>query len=250
MQRRSFVIMAAVVTGLVFGVIVSPSVRGTIASAQTQPPATQPQSKFESLRTLFLDKLAAALNIQRPALDAAITSAGTSTLDSAVQQGTLTQEQADAIKPRLQAGDIAPLFGGPGRGFGHRGPELAGVGHPLGVAMLDAAAKTLNLTTDELITQLRSGQTLAQLAQAHNTTEQAVKDAALAAAKTQLDAAVKAGTVTQAQADAIYARLQQEGLKLGFPGGERGRGRHGMPRGDDAPSQPAAPQAPSSDSGL
>lgn len=244
MQRRSFVIMAAVVTGLVLGVIVSPSVRGTIASAQTQPPATQPQSKFDGLRSLFLDKLAAALNIQRAALDAAITSAGTSTLDSAVQQGTLTQEQADAIKPRLQSGDVGPLFGG--RGFGHRGPEVAGVRQ----TMLDAAAKTLNLTTDELIAQLRSGQTLAQLAQAHNTTEQAVKDAVLAAAKTQLDAAVKAGTVTQAQADAIYARLQQDGLKLGFPGGGRGHGRHGMPRGDNAPSQPATPQAPSSDSGL
>ncbi len=236
MQRRSFVIMAAVMTGLVLGVIFGPAVRGSIANAQTQPPAGQPQSKFDSLRSLFLDKLAAALNIQRPALDSAITSAGTSTLDEAVQQGTLTQEQADAIKPRLQSGDLGPFLGGhgPGRGFGQRRPPQAGIGPALTEAMLDAAAKTLNITRDELITQLRNGQTLAQLAQAHNTTEQAVKDAALAAAKTQLDAAVKAGTMTQERADTIYARLQQEGLKFGMPGRERGRhGPWGNPRGDD-----------------
>lgn len=247
MQRRSFAIMAAVITGLVLGVIVSPAVRGSIASAQTQPPTTQQQSKFDSLRSSFLDKLAAALNIQRPALDAAITSAGTSTLDSAVQQGTLTQEQADAIKPRLQSGDLAPLFGGRGGGGrGQRGPELVGVRQ----AMLDAAAKALNITTDELTTQLRSGQTLAQLAQAHTTTEQAVKDAALAAAKTKLDQAVTAGTITQAQADAFYARLQQEGLKIGRTNGDGGRGRRGGQRGNEAPAQPATPQTPSSDTGI
>jgi hypothetical protein len=244
MQRRSFVIAAAMVTGLVLGIIFGPTVRGTIASAQTQPPVTQPQSKFDSLRNVFLDKLAAALNIQRPALDSAITTAGNDTLDEAVQQGTLTQEQADAIKPRIQSGDVGPLFGG--RGHGH-GPgrsvrELFGVRQ----AMIDAAAKALGLTTDELRTQMRSGQTLAQLAQAHNTTEQAVKDVALVAAKAQLDLAVTTGTLTQEQADAIYARLQQEGLELG---GHRGGWRGGR-EWPNAPKTPATPQAPSTAPGV
>jgi len=106
-------------------------------------------------------------------------------------------------------------------------------------AMVDAAASTLGITADELKTQLRSGQTLAQLAQANATTEQAVVNAALAAAKTRLDAAVTAGTLTQAQADGAYTQLQQRGAQLFVPHG-RGRGNRG------APTQPTAtPEATS-----
>lgn len=244
MQRKSFVIMAALVLGLALGVAFRPALVGVSASAQTPSPTpsaapsqTQPKATGTSLREEFLNQLASALGIQRAALDSAITSAGNSTADAAVQQGTLTQAQADALKQRVQAGDVGSLFGGRGggRGFGG-GPQLAGVQQ----AMLDAAAKALNLTTDELKTQLRSGQTLAQLAQANNTTEQAVTNAALAAAKTQLDQAVANGTLTQAQADAAYAEIQQRGLMLKGPGGH-GRGGRG-PRG--TPTNPATPASP------
>ena len=243
MQRRSFVITAAVVVGLALGIVFGPSLRGPSASAQAQPPTQTPAaSPGDTLRNLFLDRLAAALNIQRSALDSAITSAGTSTADAAVQQGTLTQAQADALKARIQAGDLGALWHGHGGRLG--GPHLPGVKQ----AMLDAAARTLNITTDELTTQLRSGQTLAQLAQAHGTTEQAVTDAALAAARTQLDQAVANGTLTQAQADAIYADLQQKGSQLlnrAGRGHHRGRGWPGAPATPDAPT---APQAPTSTS--
>ncbi len=231
MQRRSFIITAAVVAGLALGIIFGPTAGSSTVSAQTQPPAaTQAASPFQALQGLFLDKLAAALNIQRSALDSAVTSAATSTVDEAVQQGTLTQAQADALKARIQAGDVGALWGG--RGFGRGGEQVAG----LKQAMLAAAAQTLSITPDELANQLRSGQTLAQLAQAHNTTEQAVIDAALAAAKTQLDQAVAAGTLTQAQADAKYAQLQQQGANLLLHRG--GHGRMGAP---EAPVTPAAP---------
>lgn len=61
-------------------------------------------------------------------------------------------------------------------------------------------------------------------------------DAALAAAKTLLDQAVAAGSITQAQADATYTRLQQDGAKIIGHGGPRGG-----PRGDrEAPAAPAA----------
>jgi phage antirepressor YoqD-like protein len=105
-------------------------------------------------------------------------------------------------------------------------------------AIFDAAAKALNITTAELQTQLRSGQTLAQLAQAHNTTEQAVVNAALAAAKTQLDQAVSAGTLTQTQADAIYAQIQAKGSNLLAPHGRGfgGRGQRGAPAAPTAPT--------------
>ncbi|HSH79674.1 MAG TPA: hypothetical protein VLA19_14210 [Herpetosiphonaceae bacterium] len=190
MHRKSFTITVALVAGLALGIVFAPMARGSIALAQTQPPAqNQPRSGIGSLRNLFLDKLAAALNIQRSALDSAITSAGNSTVDEAVQQGSLTQAQGDALKNRLQSGDVGPLFGGH-RGF-RGGHELFG----LKQAMFDAAAGALGITTDELRSALRNGQTVAQLAQAHNTAEQAVTSAALAAAKTQLDQAVANGSL-------------------------------------------------------
>jgi ribosomal protein S20 len=232
MHRKSIILTAAMVAGLMLGIIVGPTLRSMVASAQAQPPAqTQPPAAGGSLTNLFLDKLAAALKIQRSALDSAITSAGASTVDTAVQQGTLTQAQADALKARIQAGDLGALLGG--RGGFSGGPQLGGIKQ----AMLDAAAKALKITTTELLTQLRNGQTLAQLAQAHGTTEQAVTSAALTAAKTQLDQAVTNGTLTQAQADAIYAQLQQRGAQLLTPRGPGFGGR-------GAPTRPQAPTAP------
>lgn len=231
MQRRSIVVTAALVAGLALGIMFGPALRGSTASAQTQPSAQSTLSTpGGTLWNSFLDKLAAALNIQRSALDSAITSAGNSTADEAVQQGTLTQAQAGALKARIQAGDLGALFGG-------RGPRGGPKNDAVRQAMLDAAAQTLGITADELKTQLRGGQTLAQLAQARGTTEQAVASAALAAAKTQLDQQVAAGALTQAQADAIYAQLQQQGSNLFTP---RGHGPGNRVR----PGAPASPQAP------
>jgi hypothetical protein len=245
MQRKWIILTAAMVAGLVLGIIVGPTMRSMVASAQTQPPTpTQPPAQSQSapggrLANLFLDKLAAALQIQRSALDSAITSAGTSAADTAVQQGTLTQAQADALKARIQAGDLEALWDGRGGGSGKgsSGSQLGGV-KP---AMLDAAAKALKITTTELQTQLRTGHTLAQLAQAHGTTEQAVTSAALTAAKTKLGEAVTNGTLTQTQADAIYAQLQQQGAQLLTPRGRGfgGRGRQGAPTTPQAPTVPA-----------
>jgi hypothetical protein len=240
MQRRSFVIMAAVVAGLVLGIVFSPAVRGYIARAQTPSPApTQPASPGDTLWNLFLDNLAEALNIQRSELDSAITSAGTSAADEAVQQGMLTQEQADALKARIRAGEPGLFWGGRGGHGGWMGGPFMGSTKQ---AMLDAAANALSITTDELLAQLRSGQTLDQLAEAHGTTVEAVTDAALAAARTQLDQAVSDGTLTQAQADAIYARLQQQGSQLLLFGG-RGRGRHHWHGGRGWPGAPTTPEA-------
>ena len=242
MKRRSIVTTAALAGGLLAGTIFGPAVTATTVSAQTpsasvsaapaqtSPPAQSaaPTAAGDTLRSLFLDKLAAALNTDRAALDTAITSAGTSTADEAVAQGTLTQAQADALKARLEAGDVGALWGGRG-GFGGR--------HVPGLrdAVSNAAASALSITADELHTQLESGQTLAQLATAHNTTEQAVIDAALAAAKTELDAAVSSGTLTQVQADAKYAQLQAAGADILSHGG---RGPRDGSRAPDAPATP------------
>lgn len=249
MRKSTWGIAAVVAAGLGLGVVVGPSVQGATPTVQAQvaaPTATAAPTKQAAannpLRNAFLDQLAASLHVQRSALDSAITNAGTKTVDAAVQQGTLTQAQADAIKARLQAGDVGALLGGRG-GAGIRDGHGFKAGSGVHQALFDAAAKALSISADELRTQLQSGQTLAQLAQAHNTTEQAVIDAALAAAKTQLGKDVAAGTITQAQADAVYAQLQQRGAQL-FTAPLRGPGGRGH-RGDQSTPQqaPTTPQS-------
>lgn len=254
MQRRSFVTTAAVAGGLALGLIVGPTAYESVAQAQTPVPsasasasptasAENSTSPFDSLRTLFLDHLATALNVERAALDDAITSAGTSTAADAVQQGLLTQEQADRLAERVQSEAFSFGKGGPGPGGmpgHHRGGALA---PEMRQAVLDAAASTLNLSVDELQSQLRSGQTLAEIATEQGTTEQAVVDAALAAGRTQLDEQVAAGRLTQAQTDALYALLEEQGAEeiIDGPSGRGGPALWDEPGGPALWGEPGGP---------
>lgn len=142
-----------------------------------------------------------------------------------------------ATNAYAQSGTNEPLHGG--RGPGGRG---------LGLEGLQAAAEALNMTTDELINALRSGQTLEQLAEAAGVDIQDVQDAIQAARETamreRIEQAVTAGTITQEHADWLL-----EGLEKGFLGGPGGfglGGPHGPgfgPQPDQAPT--ASPTQPS-----
>ena len=66
-------------------------------------------------RNGYLDRLAAALGIERSSLDTAIESARNQTLQARVEAGEITQEQADRIRERGSKG-----FGG------HRGKHGRG----------------------------------------------------------------------------------------------------------------------------
>jgi hypothetical protein len=70
-----------------------------------------------------------------------------------------------------------------------------------------AIADYLGLTAAELRTQLKAGQTLAQIATAQGKTVSGLKDAIVADAKTHLDAAVAAGKLTAARAATMLADL-------------------------------------------
>lgn len=79
-------------------------------------------------------------------------------LDKLVQNGTITQAQADAITTQLESDRPAR---GEGRGMGHGVGQ--GMGRAGGGAMLDTAASTLKLSADELRTKLET-QSLGQIA--------------------------------------------------------------------------------------
>jgi hypothetical protein len=139
------------------------------------------------------------LGVSADKLDAALKQALENRVDAAVKAGTITAAQGAALKERIAAGEV-PLVGlGPGPG--HHGPR--------GLIMeFDAAADYLGLTPAALRTRLENGDTMAEIAKAEGKSVDGLVDALVAAAKTDLDAAVKAGRLTAAQRASIVSGLE------------------------------------------
>lgn len=113
-------------------------------------------------------------------------------------------------------------------------------GRGLSGAALEAAAKALNMTTDELTTALQSGQTLEQIAEAQGVDFADVQAAIQAVRETEIREriaqALEDGTITQENADWLL-----EGLDKGFLGGPGGFGFGHGPKGPGNGQPPATP---------
>jgi hypothetical protein len=97
--------------------------------------------------------------------------------------------------------------GGPGKDGDHRGP--GGFGHNEAVSDTSVAAGAIGISEADLLTALRNGQTIADVAKAHNVDVQKVIDALVQDGLDELAAQVKAGRLTQAQADSMKAEVTQ-----------------------------------------
>ena len=190
-----------------------------------------------------LAQVAAATNGKSVAgLIDALVAAEKTELAAAVTAGRLTQAQADQIATGLTAHVTAEVNGT----RPDHGPGGPGFGHGPGGDELTAAAAYLGVTETALTAQLQSGKTLAQVAAATSGTSVAgLIDALIAAEKTELAAAVKAGTITQAQSDQIATTLKDRftalvnGTRPTHDGWHEGGLRPGFaPRGT-APAAPA-----------
>jgi polyhydroxyalkanoate synthesis regulator phasin len=150
----------------------------------------------------ILNDAAGRLGVEPTELESALEKAVADRIDDAVTAGRLTKEQGDAIKARLKA-DGLPFFGGR---HGDHGPGFGGERHMLG---LDAAAAYLGTTETELHEALESGKSLAEIAGGKGKSVDGLKQAMVAAAKKDLDAAVDDGRLTRAQAGQILTELTQ-----------------------------------------
>ena len=180
---------------LVVGAVVAVVALGAGAAVAATSGVFDPKQEQEA----FQAAVAAELGVTTTELQNAYKAASLERLDAAVAAGRLTEEQADAIRERIESGD----FLGPHFGFG--GPGMHGPGFGFHLA---GAADYLGLTEVELHEKLRAGQSLAEIAKAEGKSVSGLEQAMLAAAKTNLDQAVKDGKLTQAQADAMLDRLE------------------------------------------
>ena len=188
-------------------------VQATFAQAPTQteePPTAAPaQSGIAAYENIFLDAFAKRLGVTVDAIKNAYAGALGDTLNQAVQDGKITQNQADQIQNKYQnmqnkaalPGFFLPFERGLGR-FERRGAGRFGFGvREFGVASF---AKALNMPEADLISELKSGKTIADIAAEKNINLDQVKTSVLNDIKARLDQAVQNGNLTQNQADNIY----------------------------------------------
>lgn len=196
---------------------------GAIAATKLSP---QEESKA------VVDDAAKQLGVTPAKLQDALEQALANRIDEAVKSGRITEETAEAMKQRLESGDV-PLFGGPAlerKGLGGKGT------HGRLHVGLDAAASYLGVTEAALREELRAGKTLAAVAKAKGKSVDGLVDALVAAQTKRLDEAVASGRLTKAQRDEIAARLKERttdfvnGVRPGFEkrGGHGGHGARGF----------------------
>ena len=190
LQKGTLLVIGAAVLAVAAG-------GGAIAATKFNDPKATQQA--------IIADAAGQLGVTPAKLSAALKQAVENQIDAMVKAGTITQAQGDALKARVEAGDL-PLFAGPHRGF--NGPH--GFGHHGGpfARGLDAAATYLGMTEQQLHQALEGGKTLAQVAKDQGKTADGLITALTNDAKQKLSTAVTNGRLTQAQADQMLKDLQ------------------------------------------
>jgi hypothetical protein len=227
----------AIIAGGLFAAIVIGALAVAVAGAQTSSPTATPDSSStttpattdDTLRTQFLTELAGRLGVSVDTLQADINDSQKALIDKAVTDGKLTQEQANDLKARIDNGDHVEL----GRLLGDHKKGIRGVVSDI----IGEAAKVLGIDKSDVTDGLKAGTSLNDIANAHNMSTADFQTALLAQAKTDLDAKVTAGDITQAQADEAYQKFSDNidkitnGTRGDFgPGFGHGPGRGGPGR--------------------
>jgi len=177
-----------------------------VAAVEAAPSPSPSANGSKNYAQVFVDKLAGILHLTPAQTQDALKQAQLQTVDQMLADGKITKAQADAMKARINAGQgLGPLggFGRHGEGFKADRTLMK----DLTTAELNAAASALHMSTADFQSALRSGKSLSDLETQQKVSDGAVKAAMKSAAKGVLDKAVKAGTITQAQADSILARV-------------------------------------------
>jgi len=208
-----------------------------VALVSAQGPQTGTGNQGVNLWERMHEAIAKALGITVEQYDSAVGTARDDVLKQAVEEGLLTQEQADRMLERDLDGF---MFGGMMRGgrSGGRGYGMGGSGSSL----ISVAAEKLGMTVEELVVELEADKTIADVAKTKGVELKTIVDAYVALRGERLAEMVADGRITQAEADEKLAEMRteaeehlQEACPFGcdgacgekMPGGFGGGGRRG-----------------------
>jgi uncharacterized protein (DUF2267 family) len=176
-----------------------------VASAASPSPSPKPGS---ANCDRFTQHVASNLGKSPDQVRKAINDAIGQTLNDAVKNGEMTQQQADSIKAKL--GSSAACAGVPRLGPGGFGP--GGFGRSIFRGTMADIATALGISQSELQQDLQSGKTVKDIAASKGMDENAFRQKYAAAVKADLDQQVKSGHITQTQEDTILQRIQNAEL--------------------------------------
>jgi len=183
-------------------VILTGAIAGMSFAATDQTGSTTIDALYQN----FVSKLAANLGVTQDQVTTALEATKQQMLDEAVQQGKITQEQADKIAA--------------GKGFGL---GMFGINHDKGQGRnLDSMASALGITTEQLKTEIQAGKKIQDIVTECGMTMEQFNQKMLELKKSEISQAVADGEMTQEQADKMLQRLEQ-----GFNGQAFGNCGHG-----------------------
>jgi len=172
----------------------TPSTTATTSTATTNPYCQQ-----------YLQDLAQRLNVPVSTLEQDQKAAKEDILTQLVKDGKLTQDQANAIKQRLESHQACS---GKGNAWWDHG-ILRQTLKQYESTLLNEVASGLHLSASQLQSDLQNGQTLVQVAKAQNVSESQLHTIVLNAVQSTLTQAEKAGAITQSQESAFMTYLQK-----------------------------------------
>ncbi|HYI75892.1 MAG TPA: hypothetical protein VEW90_11525 [Gaiellaceae bacterium] len=148
-----------------------------------------------------IDDAAAQLGVEPEELSDALKQGLKNRIDDAVDDGRLTEEQAERLKERIDASEY------PGLGLFGRGHHRMGFGFGR-FELLESAASYLGLTEAELREQLEHN-TLAEIAGEQGKTSQGLVNQLVATQTKRIDEAVQAGRIAEEQATELKENLAE-----------------------------------------
>jgi hypothetical protein len=187
----------------------------------------------------FREAVANILGITVDEYDAAVEQAKGQVVDEALEEGWLTEDQAERMREQMDEG-----FEPRGMDKGFMGPRGGLLGRG-GDSLLGMIADEMDMSVRDLVAELQDGKTLAEVASENGVDAQEIADTYLAQLEEDLTQAVADGKITQNQADWMLEQATESVPDQldstwedcgphGFPGGGRPGRMGGSPGQGDA----------------
>jgi polyhydroxyalkanoate synthesis regulator phasin len=176
-----------------------------LASANSNSPATSATpTATDPYCEQYMRNLANRLHVPLTTLQQDQQSALDDVLNQMVKDGKLTQSQATALKQKLQS-HLACTDNGNAWLTRFVAGQFLSKYHG---QIENSIAAGLHMTSTELTAQLQAGQSLSQIAAAHNVNSSQLRTIVTDAIQSALDTAVTKGDLTQSQATSLSQYLQ------------------------------------------
>lgn len=193
------------VGAIMFGLYFAGPLLASAHTAQSSAGTPTPTATSDPYCQQYLQNLAKRLGVPVSTLQRDAQAAGQDVLAQMVKDGKLTQSQANAIKQKAQAHQACN-----GRGNFLEWSAIYSSLQHYRPSIENQVAQGLHLTSAQLTTDLKNGQSLDQIAKAQGVSTSQLRTIVLNAVQSAANQAVKDGNMTQTQASDLMQALQRQ----------------------------------------